>query len=765
MADRKLIVKIVGDSSSLERAYGRAGAASRGFATNVGVSIATLAKGVLVVDAIQKALEGLHATIHLGIEEFSEHAKVTAQTTSALKSTASIAGVTAKQIDELGLSLSNLSGVDDEVVQAGENILLSFTKIRNQVGKGNDIFTRATKDALDFATRTGRDVPTAARILGVALENPARKATALSRAGIVLTANQLKLIKALQQSGNALAAQKLILDEVEKRFKGAAAAAGTTLPGQLNILRDRFKDLAGSGIGLIAPATSRAVKAVTDLVKKISETKGAKAKFQVAFTGLEQIGRDLLRQISDVLSRINWDQAGASLAGFSRSVQERLSRFVDGIDWQDIGKRLADGIGKAFVILFNFVKTVLPASLRLAFSILKGLAAFTLGLGKEIGKALIRGIVIGIEELGRLAEIVALKIVLKIVKAMDFSLPLIGHVIPGVDKLVKTIQAKIDSLHGKTITINVVTKSIGDRRNFDPKAAATTAAARAPQTVKPLDTSLGLIDTGAAAASAASAAASAADKAAKALQRLLDTLNLAVAKAGLTKTLKDDVAANQALITALREQIKLHKDDLSLQNDLVSAQQARLALVQQQRDAELAARNARQFKTLGLDATGQALVPLKQGLARELRKVTADVSGSFLDTSKTQKMLKAISKLILNPFTKVSKDVRTTIKQMLDDIEAQLKNRSGNLTKGKVVSTDRLLGGLGLDRDTFKKLQARLSKVTTDAHLTRSGGALAGAGGITVVTHNVTTLDGKVLEQSTTRHQQVRRRRNPPQRR
>jgi hypothetical protein len=55
--------------------------------------------------------------------------------------------VTAKQVDALATSISNLSGLDDETVKSGESILLTFTRIRDSVGKGNDIFTQATKVA------------------------------------------------------------------------------------------------------------------------------------------------------------------------------------------------------------------------------------------------------------------------------------------------------------------------------------------------------------------------------------------------------------------------------------------------------------------------------------------------------------------------------------------------------------------------------------------------------------------------------------------
>ena len=74
-----------------------------------------------------------------------------AQTNAVLKSTGGIAGVTSKNVDDLAKSMLNLTGIDDEATQGAENLLLTFTNIRNVVGKGNDIFDQAT-----LGSRTSR---------------------------------------------------------------------------------------------------------------------------------------------------------------------------------------------------------------------------------------------------------------------------------------------------------------------------------------------------------------------------------------------------------------------------------------------------------------------------------------------------------------------------------------------------------------------------------------------------------------------------------
>ena len=39
-----------------------------------------------------------------------------------------------------------MSGVDDEAIKSGQNLLLTFKDVKNEAGKGNDVFNQATED-------------------------------------------------------------------------------------------------------------------------------------------------------------------------------------------------------------------------------------------------------------------------------------------------------------------------------------------------------------------------------------------------------------------------------------------------------------------------------------------------------------------------------------------------------------------------------------------------------------------------------------------
>jgi hypothetical protein len=183
------------------------------------------------------------------IDEAREAAKVGRQTEAVLKSTGGAAQITADQVGELATRLSNLSAVDDEVIQSGENVLLTFTAVRNQVGKGNDIFNQATAAALDMSAALGQDMQSSVIQLGKALNDPIKGITALSRVGVSFTTQQKEQIAAMVESGNVMGAQKIILKELSTEFGGAAAAAAD--PAQKAVIAwGNFKEMIG---GFILP--------------------------------------------------------------------------------------------------------------------------------------------------------------------------------------------------------------------------------------------------------------------------------------------------------------------------------------------------------------------------------------------------------------------------------------------------------------------------------------------------------------------------------
>lgn len=244
MASRTLTVNIVGDASKLKKATAQAGAdtdklGSKIKSAAIGLGVAALAKGAF--------------------DQAEEARKVAGQTAAVIKSTGGAAGVSSKQVDDLATSISKAAGVDDELVASAENMLLTFTGIKN-VGV-DKVFDRTTQAAVDMAAATGTDAVSAAKMLGKALNDPTAGVSKLTRAGVVFTEQQKEQIKTFQKSGEVAKAQGVILAEVEKEFGGSAAATATEAD-KARVAWENFLESAGTAA---APVLNNAAKALGGL--------------------------------------------------------------------------------------------------------------------------------------------------------------------------------------------------------------------------------------------------------------------------------------------------------------------------------------------------------------------------------------------------------------------------------------------------------------------------------------------------------------------
>ena len=168
--------------------------------------------------------------------------RLNAQTDAAIKSTGGAANVTRQDIENLSESMESLTTIERETVQEGANLLLTFKRIRNEAGEGNDIFDRATETALDLSVALGTDMRSASMMLGKALDDPIRGVTALRRAGVALTQQQQDQVKAFVEAGDTLSAQRIILAELETQVAGSAEAFANTTAGKIQ----RFQNEVGN---------------------------------------------------------------------------------------------------------------------------------------------------------------------------------------------------------------------------------------------------------------------------------------------------------------------------------------------------------------------------------------------------------------------------------------------------------------------------------------------------------------------------------------
>lgn len=218
-------------------------------AEKTGKSFKDIAKDSVV--PLTTAFAGASAVVFSSIKAFSDSQNAIAQLNAVLKSTKGIAGVTADEVLKLSSALQQQSKFDDEAITGAQNILLTFTSI------GKNVFPTATQAILDVSQAMGQDLVTTTKQLGIALNNPIEGMARLTRIGVQFTPAQKELIKTMQESGDIMGAQNVILSELATEFGGSALASSKTFDGQITILKNNLNDLQETiGGGLLQSLTA-----------------------------------------------------------------------------------------------------------------------------------------------------------------------------------------------------------------------------------------------------------------------------------------------------------------------------------------------------------------------------------------------------------------------------------------------------------------------------------------------------------------------------
>lgn len=386
--DGTVTVKITGDSKGLKDALGD----SDSHLSNFGGKMGSVAKGVgQGFAALGVAAVGFGVA---SVKAFMEAEEVAAQTGAVIKSTGGVAKVTAGDVDTLASSLAAMSGVDDELIAAGENLLLTFTKVRNETGAGNDVFNQATKAALDMSVAMGTDMTSASMLVGKALNDPLKGMTALTRSGVQFTEEQKNQVKALVASGDQMGAQKIILKELETQFGGSAKAAGDTFAGQLGKLKVIAGDLMEQVGAKLVPVLSELAQWLADHLPAAMDRAG---EIFNTLKGYFDTGKRIFDEVRDAISGLverftsgggQLGESGSKIGEIIGQVKEVFASAFDAIKAivkvaVDIVTDIWDRFGKT---LLEFIKGTWNAILE----VIRGALNFVTGIFDLI-KAVLTG--------------------------------------------------------------------------------------------------------------------------------------------------------------------------------------------------------------------------------------------------------------------------------------------------------------------------------------------------------------------------------------
>lgn len=412
------------------------------------------------------AAAGIAAIVKTGIQEAKDASAVNAQLEAGIKSTGGVAGTTLESMNRLASSIQAFSGQTDDSIAGAQSLLLTFTNIRN-VG-ADKIFDKTTLAAANMAAKLGGDAASQATLLGKALNDPTQGLTALTRVGVAFTDAQKDQIKALQESGDLLGAQKVILAELEVEFGGAAEAAGKSLPGALARGKRAFEDLSQSVVEKFLPIVTPAINWMVDALQAaapIAEgVAGRIADGLMAIPAAITAVKDAFNGAGPTEALGPWQSAlqtlGEGLAKLWEAAQPVVQSLKDGFD--QLAPIFAPLIGQLVELYTSFspMAVILKAILPVLPVLVSAFVDLGVAIGGALGKALttLLPLVSQIAGLlaGQLAKIVQtlVPIVVQLAtslgaflgKAIETLLPVVTMLVTFIGELLAAVLPIIDPI-------------------------------------------------------------------------------------------------------------------------------------------------------------------------------------------------------------------------------------------------------------------------------------------------------------------------------
>lgn len=179
---------------------------------------ASFAIVVTAAKQVASGIKAIYSECSAMVNEFSKVEHLNTRLIATWKNVGSATGMTAEQLLNYADALEKVTFFEAESIQAAAQTLAA-TQALSEKG-----FKRALDLSVDLAEAMGTDVPNAASVLARALIAPEQGLGRLKTIGVAFDEQEQLLIKRLQESGQQLEAQEIILGKVEEKYGGIAQA-------------------------------------------------------------------------------------------------------------------------------------------------------------------------------------------------------------------------------------------------------------------------------------------------------------------------------------------------------------------------------------------------------------------------------------------------------------------------------------------------------------------------------------------------------------
>lgn len=223
MNDYSINAVITLDTSEYKKGINEAQKSTKNFSGNFskltkGLGGALLKGGAigLGITAVTKGLQGLSKVVKESIKEWEDASAAQKKLAQTLEVTGAAAWTTTEELNAMADAYQSATNFSSNEVTKMQTVLLGFKNITE------DTFQSASDAILDMAEVMGMDLVSATQTVGKALDDPINGLGSLSRQGFKFSETEKELIKNLVEAGETAKAQKIILDELNTTYGGAA---------------------------------------------------------------------------------------------------------------------------------------------------------------------------------------------------------------------------------------------------------------------------------------------------------------------------------------------------------------------------------------------------------------------------------------------------------------------------------------------------------------------------------------------------------------
>lgn len=262
-----------------------------GFAEKAGLAVAA---GLAI---------GATAAIAFGIESLKAAAEAEA-VTRGLENAAKNAGVfgdrasgiskATEALDAHSKALGEMSGIDDEIIN---QIKTGWLAVPSLAAMGTEGLNELAEVVADTAAGTGKDV----QAIGLAFQRVAGDTESafskLTRAGIVFTDEQKATFDSILQTNGEMAAQQYLVEELGKKYEGAAEAAANPFD-RLDVIFGNLKETIGTSL---LPAFEEVIPIIQELIEKFVSD----PEFQTFLATMSDTLSNMLPRIEPVVTNFN----------------------------------------------------------------------------------------------------------------------------------------------------------------------------------------------------------------------------------------------------------------------------------------------------------------------------------------------------------------------------------------------------------------------------------------------------------------------------